>query len=100
MGMAMTKKQQRILSALADSDMLFVEPGQVVEQRTVHGVHGEDSEVAISLQWRDAAGCVWEADFTENSLHRAAITRNRITLEDTEGTRLCLQAHRLRPQRI
>jgi hypothetical protein len=96
----MTNKQDRILRALSNSDCLFVEPGFLVEQRTIYGVHGDETDLAISLQWRDAAGCEWEADFTEENLMGACVRRNRITLKDSEGASVGVQLLRLEPEKI
>jgi hypothetical protein len=96
----MTNKQDRILHALSNSDCLFVEPGFLVEQRTIFGVHGDETDLAISLKWHDAAGCEWEADFTEESLINASTTQNRITLNDSEGENVCVELYELKPEKF
>jgi hypothetical protein len=96
----MTNKQDRILRALSNSDCLFVEPGFLVEQRTIYGVHGDETDLAISLQWRDTAGCQWEADFTEESLMNASMTQNRIRLNDSEGENVCVELYELKPEKF
>jgi len=96
----MKSKQKRVLLALAYSDALHVEPGFPVEQRSIFGVDGDPTDVAISLQWRDIEGCVWEADFTGQSFVEADITRNRITLHDSQGDRVCVSVHRLKPAKV
>ena len=73
------------MSALSESELLVIEPGFPVERRTIFGISGDDSDMAVSLEWCDTAGCKWVADFTEESLASAAISHNRIALKDSEG---------------
>jgi hypothetical protein len=94
----MTSKQDHILHTLSNSDCLFVEPGFPVEQRTIFGVHGDETDLAISLKWHDATGCEWEADFTEESLMNASMTQNRIMLNDSEGENVCVELYELKPE--
>jgi hypothetical protein len=96
----MASKQNRILHALSNSGCLFVEPGFLVEQRTIFGIHGDETDLAISLQWRDTTGCKWEADFTEESLMNAHVKHNRVMLKDSEGSNVCVEMHRLRPMKV
>lgn len=96
----MTSKQDRILHALSNSDCLFVEPGFLVEQRTIFGMHGDETDLAISLQWHDATGCEWEADFTEESLMNASMTQNRIRLNDSEGENVSVELYELKSARF
>ena len=88
-------KQERVLRALTKSGSLFVAPGFPVEQRTIFGLCGDDSDLAISLEWRDAEGCKWVADFTEESLMSAAVAQNRIALKDSEGGTVCVEFYDL-----
>lgn len=96
----MRNRRERILRALSDSDVLLVEPGYFVEQRTIYGPHGEQSDMAISLQWRDAEGCLWACDFLEEDLANAQVARNRILLKDSEGAPVRIKVHRLKPWNI
>jgi len=96
----MTNKQDRILHALSNSNCLFVKPGFLVEQRTIFGVHGDETDLAISLQWRDTAGCQWEADFTEISLMSASVTHNQIALKDSEGETVCVEFYDLKTGKL
>jgi hypothetical protein len=96
----MTTKQQRVLHALSESDVIFVEPDCLVKERTICGVHGDDDDLAISLRWHDSAGCEWEADFSECSLRTAGSNGNRITLKDTSGADIRLLLHKLEPANI
>jgi hypothetical protein len=96
----MINKQERVLRGLADSTVLLVEPGYWVEERTVHGLYGDRDDLAISLRWRDADGCLWEADFLEQSLMDATIHGNRVVLKDSEGASVAIHAHLLKPRRI
>lgn len=89
-------KQERVLGALSNSSLLLVEPGFPVEQRTIFGLCGEDSDLAVSLEWHDAAGCKWVADFTEENLTSASVTRNRIALKDSEGETVCVEFYDLK----
>jgi len=95
----MTNKPNRILRALSNADVLLVEPGFLVERRTVFGVHGDETDVAISLNWRDMAGCEWEADFNEKARTDAGVMHNRITLKDSEDAIVCVRLHRLVPMK-
>jgi hypothetical protein len=90
-----TTKQGRVFHALSDAGLILVQPGFPVEQRTVFGLCGEDSDLAISFKWHDAAGCEWEADFTEESLMNASMTQNRIMLNDSEGENVSIELYEL-----
>ena len=92
-------KQEHVWGALADSGLLLVEPGFPVERRTLFGVCGEDSDLAVSLEWRDAAGCEWVADFTEESLASAVVTHNQIALKDSEGATVCVEFYDLKARK-
>jgi hypothetical protein len=89
-------KQERVLQALSNAGLLLVDSGFPVEQRTVFGLGGEDSELAVSLEWHDAAGCQWVADFPEESLTNATVARNQITLKDSEGEAVCVEFYDLK----
>lgn len=93
-------KQERVLRAFSDSNVLFVNAGFLVEQRTVFGLSGEDSDLAVSIEWSDAAGCKWAADFTEENLLTASFAHNQITLNDSEGESVYLECHDLKPGKV
>jgi hypothetical protein len=90
-------QQERVLQVLTDSSLLFIDSGFPVEQRTVLGLGGEDSELAVSLEWHDATGCQWVAEFTEGSLRSATVTHNQIAMKDSEGATVCVEFYNLRP---
>lgn len=93
-------KQERVLRALSNSRLLLVEQGFPVEQRTIFGLCGEDSDLAVSLEWRDAEDCKWVADFTEESLKNATVEKNQIALTDSEGEPVCLEFYDLKAGKI
>lgn len=93
-------KQSRALRALSDAGLILVQPGFPVEQRIIFGVHGDETDLAISLKWHDATGCEWEADFTEESLMNASMTQNRIMLNDSEGENVCVELYELQPEKV
>jgi hypothetical protein len=88
---------ERVLQVLSNSGLLLVDSGFPVEQRTVFGLGGDHSDLAVSLEWRDAAGCQWVADFTEENLLNATVTRNQIALNDSEGEPVCVEFYDLNP---
>ena len=82
----MSSKQQRVLQLLSDSQVLTVEPGFfIVETRTIHGVHGEGDDLAVSLTWRDDRNYEWAADFSEDSLDAAKVSKRNVQIVDTTG---------------
>lgn len=80
-----------ILQTLSDAPAISVEPGLVVESRVSHGIHGEDADLALSVEWRDAEGCLWAADFTESALARAEITGGVVSVRDVDGAKVVFQ---------
>jgi hypothetical protein len=90
-------QQERVLQALSNSSLLLVGSGFPVERRTVYGLAGEDSDLAVSLEWHDATGCQWVADFTEENLMSATVARNQIALKDSEGEAVCVEFYDLKP---
>jgi hypothetical protein len=94
---SMNNKSEHILRVLSEADVLLAEPGFVVEQRTVYGVHGDETDLAMSINWRDSTGCEWEAEFTEKALLDAVVEQNRITLRDFQNASVLLTTHRLEP---
>jgi hypothetical protein len=90
-------KQERVLLALSNSGLVLVDKEFPVERRTVFGICGEDSDLAVSLEWHDSAGCQWVADFTKASLRNASVKNNQITLKDSEDEPVCMEFHNLQP---
>ena len=64
----------RVLELLSSAPVITAEPGLTVESRISYGVHGDDDELAFSVEWRDAEGCLWAADFSERALAQAKLT--------------------------
>jgi len=94
----MSLKQRRVLRLLSDSHVLAVEPGPcVVETRTIHGVHGDGDDLAVSLTWKDEHGCEWAADFSEGSLDHAKVSKRRLQIVDTTGELMVLTPFRCVP---
>ena len=93
-------KQRCVFNALANTDLVIVQPGFPVVERTIFGLHGDDSDLAISFRWRDAAGCEWEANFTEQNLLDAQVAQNCITLHDSEGENICLEMFEVKPKKL
>ena len=93
-------KQHRVFDALSNAGVVLVQSGYPVEQRTIFGLHGDCSDLAISLKWRDAQGCEWESDFTEESLMNASLTQNRIMLNDSEGENVYVELYELTPAKF
>jgi hypothetical protein len=89
-------KQERVLRALTNSSLLLVQPGFPVEQRTIFGLCGDDSDLAVSIKWHDSTGCKWAANFTEESLSSATVAQNQITLKDSEDEAVCVEFYDLK----
>ena len=70
------------------------------EKWLVHGVHGEPRDVALSIEWSDERGYVWELDFTEQSLNEAKVDGNQIRLIDSEGEEVVITVFQFEPTRI
>jgi hypothetical protein len=81
----MLNRASQVLSLLLDSPVLTVEPGYIVEARSSFGVHGESDDLALSVEWRDAEGCLWAADFLEKALADAELHDATVSLRDVEG---------------
>lgn len=96
----MTQTQQRVLRALDSEHVLEVGDGMFVEKRTIYGVHGEPDDVAVSFEWSDDKGYIWEADFTERSLAKAKIEANKIQMPDSQGEEVIITAFQLEPAHI
>ena len=87
----MLDRASQILGCLLDASVTTVEPGFVVESRTSYGVHGDKDDLALSVEWRDAEGCLWAADFLEEALAVAELRTATISLRDAEGTKVVFQ---------
>jgi hypothetical protein len=83
----------RVLELLSSAPVITAEPGLTVESRISYGVHGDDDELAFSVEWRDAEGCLWAADFSERALAQAEIDGGAVSLRDTDGTKLVFRLH-------
>lgn len=95
-----TAMQQRVLRALGGGNVLEVGDGSFVEKTVVHGVHGQPNDIAVSFEWSDERGYVWELDFTEQSLNEAQIDGNQIRMIDSEGEGVAITVFQLEPARV
>ncbi|MDE3068650.1 MAG: hypothetical protein KGJ60_14030 [Verrucomicrobiota bacterium] len=89
----MLDRAPQILDCLLDTPVITVEPGFVVESRTSSGIHGEKDELALSVEWRDAKGCLWAADFSEAALAEADLREATISMRDGDGTKVVFQLY-------
>ena len=89
----MLNRASQILDCLLDAPVIAVEPGFVVESRTSHGVHGDKDDLALSVEWRDAEGCLWAADFSEAALARAEMQASTVSLRDGDGVKIVFQLY-------
>jgi hypothetical protein len=76
-----------------DAPVITVEPGFTVEMRTSHDMHGEDDDLALSVEWRDAEGCLWAADFMESALALAELRDGSVSLRDVDGVAMVFQLY-------
>ena len=88
--MIMTEKQRHVLYLLSGGAVLAVTPGFTVHAAEVYGVHGDGDDLAVRLFWRDHEDCEWVADFTEDALARATLSRGGISLVDNTGETVAL----------
>jgi len=89
----MQNRASQILRCLVDASVVTVEPGFTVESRTSHGVHGDDDDLAFSVEWRDSEDCLWAADFLESALAQAEVDGGAVSLRDVGGTKLVFRLH-------
>lgn len=89
----MQNRATQLLDQLSLAPVITAEPGFALESRISYGVHGDDDEVAFSVEWRDAEGCLWAADFSEIALAQAEIDGGAVSMRDTDGTRLVLRLY-------
>lgn len=95
----MTARQRFMLNVFRRAKLLTVEPGFVVESRTIHGICDEPGDLAVTITWRDYQGCEWAADFSEVSLAMAKRQGDRIKLVDMLGETVWLKVFACRPAR-
>jgi hypothetical protein len=81
----MKERASQVLRLLLESPVLTVEPGFTVEARTSFGQQGESDDLALSVEWRDAEGCLWAADFLEKALAESELHDATVSLRDVEG---------------
>lgn len=89
----MQDRAAQILNRLSDAPVVTVEPGFTIESRIAHGVHGEDDDLAFSVEWRDAEECLWAAEFSENALAQAEIDGGVVSLRDLGGAKVVLRLY-------
>lgn len=89
----MHDRASQVLRCLLDEPVVTVEPGFTVESRISHGIHGDDDDLAFSVEWRDSEGCLWAADFQESALAQAEIDGGAVSLRDASGTKLMFRLH-------
>ena len=90
----MLDRASQILDCLMDAPVITVEPGFVVESRTAYGVHGDKDDLALSVEWRDADGCSWAADFSEAALSLAEVWKATVSMHDFEGTKVLFRLYK------
>lgn len=96
----MTDTQRRVLHAIETGHALEVGDGVFEEKRTIHGIHGVSDAIAVSFEWSNEMGYIWEADFSEQSLSEAKIDGNRICMIDSGGEEVVLTIFQLEPAHI
>jgi hypothetical protein len=96
----MTDTQQRILRAIEMGHALEVGTGLFVENRTIYNVHGESNGIAVSFEWSDEKGYIWEVDFTEQSLNEAKIEGNQIRMVDLRGEEIVITVFQFEPAQV
>jgi hypothetical protein len=89
----MLDRASQILDCLLDAPVITIEPGFVVESRTAYGVHGDKDDLALSVEWRDTAGCLWVADFSEEALAQAELREGTISLQDADESKVMFQIY-------
>jgi hypothetical protein len=92
-GTAMSDRASQVLCCILDAPVVTVEPGFTVEPRISHGVHGENDDLALSVEWHDAEGCLWSADFSEDVLTLAELRDATVLLRDIDGVKVVFQLY-------
>lgn len=73
--------------------MVTVEPGFALTLRTAWEFEGEKDDLALSVEWHDADGCLWTADFSEASLALAEVEGSTISMTDSEGAKVVFRCY-------
>ncbi|MGA9777183.1 MAG: hypothetical protein ACLPRE_06570 [Limisphaerales bacterium] len=89
----MLNRASQILDCLLDASVIAVEPGFVVESRTSYGIHGGKDDLAFSVEWCDAEGCLWAADFSQTALALAELQTATVSLRDADGVKVVFQLY-------
>lgn len=89
----MQDRASQVLRCLSDAPVVTVEPGFTVESRIPHGVHGDEDDLAFSVEWRDVEGCLWAADFSENALAEAEIDAGLVSVLDVDGVEVVFRLY-------
>ena len=89
----MIDRASQVLRLLLDAPVVTVEPGFTVEARTSYDVHGESDDLALSVEWRDAEGCMWSADFSENALAIAELGEATVSMRDVCGANIVFRLY-------
>jgi hypothetical protein len=89
----MFHRASKILDCLLATPLIATESGYSVESRSAYGIHGEKDDLAFSVEWRDADGCLWAADFTEEALALAEVRGSTISLTDDEGGKIIFRCY-------
>jgi hypothetical protein len=90
----MFNRASQILNCLLEHPMVTVEPGFALASRTAWGLEGEKDDLAFSVEWHDADGCLWAADFSEESLALAEVDGSTISLTDSEGAKVVFRLYK------
>lgn len=90
---AMLDRASQVLRCLLDAPVVTVDSGFAVESRTSYGIDGEDRDLALSVEWRDAEGCLWAADFSEGALALAELRGAALSLLDLEGAKVVFRLY-------
>jgi hypothetical protein len=90
----MFHRASQVLDCLIATPLIATESGFPVETRTAYGIHGEKDDLAFSIEWRDADGCLWAADFSEEALELADLRKATVSMSDAEGTKVVLHLYK------
>ena len=98
--MLATKLQRRILRALEAACAVKLGDDTFVEKWIVHGARGNSQDIAVTFEWSNKDGYVWEVDFSWQSLNEAQISGNEIRLIDSDGEEAIISAFQLAAARV
>jgi hypothetical protein len=90
----MSDRALQILNCLLEQPVITVEPGFPLTLRTAYGVHGDKNDLALSVEWHDADGCLWAADFSEDALALAKLRQGTISMHDVGGTEVVFRLYK------